>query len=265
MECREIQERLSAYHDGELPREVAETVRQHLQSCTACDAEMAAIRGMSSMMARSETQATPNDWPAIEARLHPARTVSEKPVWRLMSRFWPQFAMAASVFLAIAIGLLALRSNTVHADTIDMSRFVADFPNDPVHAEQVLLANYGGQSVNLSSQETRLPFRSRLASKPPADYTLKNAYVLQMPCCQCVQAIYARADGSVLCIFEHAGEQLMEFGDRPTIMAKCAGRDARLVQIENHLTAAWDAGGSRMTLVGAKDAGEVVRLVGHFN
>lgn len=265
MECHEIQARLSAYHDGELPPEVAETVRRHLEACTSCADELAAIRGMSALMARTEAPPVPNDWAAVEARLHPPHAAREKPVRQTIPWLWPQLALAASVFLGVAIGLLALRSNAVHAATVDMSRFVADFPSDPARAEQVLLANYDGQSVDLKSSENRFPFKALLAAKPPAEYTLKTTYSLQMPCCLCVQAIFSRADGSVLCIFEHAGEQPMEFGARPTLTANCAGRETRLVQVDGVLAAAWKAGDSRMTLVGAKDVGEVVRLVGHFN
>lgn len=44
MHCSRIQEHLSAFADGQLAPDAAETVRQHLESCAACLAELAGLQ-----------------------------------------------------------------------------------------------------------------------------------------------------------------------------------------------------------------------------
>lgn len=66
---RHPQERLSAYADGELSPEEAETVEDHLEACTECRRELAIIRGMGEAM--SETGATTGGsmWESVRRRI----------------------------------------------------------------------------------------------------------------------------------------------------------------------------------------------------
>jgi anti-sigma factor RsiW len=51
MRCRDVQSRLSAFHDGELGRSEQEAVRNHLMDCPACRARATELRSISRWLA----------------------------------------------------------------------------------------------------------------------------------------------------------------------------------------------------------------------
>lgn len=93
MDCRQVQELLSAYLDGELPAPQQEMVARHLASCQACRRELQIWQQLWEALLR-EPVAAPADLAArVVARL-PGR----------QRQWWQHLALAASLLLGIFLG-----------------------------------------------------------------------------------------------------------------------------------------------------------------
>jgi len=275
MKCREAQELLSAYHDEELSGEARTSVAEHVHRCSRCGEEMA-VFGEMSAMARGLDHPEPPDriWTDIEAALDADRDGA--PVGRPAAepkrfpRKWRPSLLAAAAMILVATGVVWIASTTWHAPghhhelAADFGEFLEHFPNNPDRAQEVLLAKYDGQAVDLSQAAEQLGYRPAVAAGLPENYTLDAVYVLNMPCCTCVQTICRRDDGRVFAIFEHDEEQPVWFGDRPRIETQCRGCACSVIQADRGLVASWKGNKRQLTVVGARDLGEVTDLVAHL-
>lgn len=67
MTCRELFERLSEYLDGELPPEVRQEIRRHMDGCAPCVNFARTLRKTADLCRRLPTQTLPPD---LAANLH---------------------------------------------------------------------------------------------------------------------------------------------------------------------------------------------------
>jgi hypothetical protein len=182
---------------------------------------------------------------------------------------WRLGLLAAAAMLLIATGVVWITSRTRHAPghdhqlAADFGEYLEHFASNPDRAQEVFLAKYNGQAVDLSHAAAQLGYRPAAAGLPK-NYTLDNVYVLQMPCCTCVQTICRRDDGRVFAIFEHDEEQPVWFGDWPRIETQCNGCPCSVIQTDRGLVAFWKANKRQLTVVGANDLEEIADLITHF-
>ncbi len=275
MECREAQELLSAYHDEELSGEMRTSVAEHIHSCPRCGKELA-VFGEMSAMAKGLDDAEPPDriWAGIEAALDADREgvaiSGPSTERRWVARRWRLSLLATAAMVLIATGVVWIVSRTWHGPghhhelAADFGEYLEHFPNNPDRAQEVLLAMYDGQAVDLSHAAGRLGYQPAVAAGLPENYTLDAVYVLNMPCCTCVQTICRRDDGRVFAIFEHDEKQPVSVGDRPRIETQCNGCPCSVVQADRGLIASWKAGKRQLTVVGANDLEEIADLITHF-
>jgi hypothetical protein len=148
--------------------------------------------------------------------------------------------------------------------TADFGEYLRHFPNSPDDAQQILLAKYRGQAVSLSQAARQLGYRPAVAAGLLEHYSLDAVYVLEMPCCTCVQSIYRHNDGEVFAIFQHERKQPIWFGDRPRISAQFNGRPCDVVQFQDRLAASWKEGSRYLTIVGARNLDEIMLLMTYF-
>jgi anti-sigma factor RsiW len=100
-EHRRIRERLVAFLDGELPSDVAASVRAHCATCASCDVELAELRAVRSSLA-ADAAAVPSAplWSAVRARRD---ATSPRPLsWGLVLR--TSGLGFAGLLLGLAIG-----------------------------------------------------------------------------------------------------------------------------------------------------------------
>jgi anti-sigma factor (TIGR02949 family) len=93
MDCRDVEDRLSAYLDGELPVELKSRVAAHLAGCEACQRELAALARLEAALGRLQAPVPPALAEAVLTRLARHR----RPWWRSL-------ALAASLVLGIVLG-----------------------------------------------------------------------------------------------------------------------------------------------------------------
>lgn len=275
MECVKVQELLSSYFDDELSVEVRSSVAQHAQACSRCGQELAFF-GQMSTMARGLDEPEPPEgiWEGIEASLeseptHRAVVQSAGPPRRAVRR-WRLGLLATAALVLVATGVVWFATTMRHTSdhhgelAADFDHYLESFAHDPETAQNVLLAKYGGRSVNVTEATEQLGYRPAVAAGLPKAYSLESMVVLDMPCCKCLKTLCRRNDGKMFAIFEHEEDQADWFGDRPRIETQCNGRPCSLIQADHSLVASWKANKRHLTVVGAHDLEEITDLVEHF-
>jgi anti-sigma factor RsiW len=98
-EC-EQSEKISAYHDGELPAALRQEIERHLEQCLRCQAELEELRELSaSVRALPMPQASP----VVLARLHrQVDQLTARSIYRLMEA---GAAVAAAVLVICVVAL----------------------------------------------------------------------------------------------------------------------------------------------------------------
>jgi anti-sigma factor RsiW len=101
----EQRERLSAYLDGELTAEEAHALEAHLPTCPDCQAALASLRSVHTLLAAMPQVRAPRSFTlpvAAPAAPRPAATPRLRPAWYPLTQ-WAG-GLAASVGLAMVIG-----------------------------------------------------------------------------------------------------------------------------------------------------------------
>lgn len=272
MNCSEVQDRLSAYFDGELTADEQSTVAAHLEGCSACGEELTAFGKLSEISAGLTTPQAPSHlWNELEAKLD--NDAENKPTLAppsLLQRL-PRTVVAVAASLLVAVGLgIAGYSYWFATDehehlAINFEHYLEEFDRNPEKAQQILLANYNGQPTTVQEAAAKLKYEPVIAKGLPSGCSLKDVYMLDMPCCSCAQAVCHCDNGRPIAIFEHDIDQPVWFGDRPSINCLCDGKPTSIVQIDDRLAATWKQGNRYVTIIGARDLEDVTRFVAHLS
>lgn len=270
MNCQLAREHLSSFADGELPGLELEAVEQHIAACADCRSEVDRIRHLGEI-ARTLPAATLPDgvWSKIEGAVHTSHSDAPPPSQR-RRRFALTRVLSIAAVAMVAIGLTWLLfspERDAHHDhaAVDFDTYLQRFPDDPSGAHQVILDHYKHTQVDLSEATDLLKYQPAATATLASEYTLESAYVLDMPCCRCIQTNYSKDGQPQFAIFEHDADQPVWFGDRPAISTTCCGVETRVVQFDGLLAVSWPRGERHLTLVGARDMNQVVELVEALN
>lgn len=270
MNCSEVQERLSAYHDRELSPEEAAQVAAHLAECTSCAEELASFEQLSGLSRRLTDPPVPaNLWEEVQSKLHG----TTRPLSVLDRIAWSTFpgrlvALAATILVAVGIGVVAYNSwfsDGVHDHlAMNFGEYLRDFSERPEAAQQILLANYNGRPITLNEAANTLGYEPLAAKGLPQGYSFDKAYLLDMPCCTCAQIVCKNKEGESIAIFEHDIDQPVWFGDRPSVECVCHDVPTSVIQFGDRLAATWKEGERYVTIIGATDLEEVTEFVASF-
>lgn len=267
MECTVVQAHLSAFVDGELPSDTSVEVAGHLAQCAACQ-RMRSSYSRLGELTRVEPVTPPSAelWSGIATALsnqaEPSRPELAIP-WR-WSSFGRMWAAAIAIVLLVGIGLVAWRSQPLTkaerqlADVFD--RYLAEFAKSPVEAQQILDKAYPSTLVSWD-QPHPLADESVLARRGmPPGLKLVSVVVRNLPCCDCVQGLYQRNDGSYLTVFEHEMPTTWDANQRCTEV-NCGECKCRLMRFDSKVAASWKHDSRYFTVIGAHDVAELEQLV----
>ncbi|QEG35788.1 anti-sigma factor family protein [Bythopirellula goksoeyrii] len=270
MNCSKVYDRLSAYHDSELSQEDAAQVAAHLAKCPTCTEELASYVRLSGLSRRLIDPPVPEQlWAELQSKLD-TPTTSWKRIARHLPDYLPQqrLVLAASLLIAFGIGVLAYLNWSSHSEhnhlAMNFSHFLEEFEQRPEEAQQILLANYNGRQSTLQEVTDVLGYEPVAANKLPPEYRMDQVYLLDMPCCTCAQIVCKNKEGQSIAIFEHAIDQPVWFGDRPTVECLCHDIPTSVTQMGNRLAATWKEGQRFITIIGATDLDEVTEFIAHF-
>lgn len=271
MDCSSARQHLSALHDGQLSPDLQAAMAEHLEGCPECARRLAEFHDLSRTAAELPTPAVPVDiWPQLEKQL--ATQVPGQPATfvRLIRRRRTRIGLATAALVVVAASTAAVvwlqQADDGHGHVaVNFGRYLDEFERDPVAAQQVLLSSYAGRAVSYDEAATTVRYQPVTPERLPNGLSREALYLLRMPCCTCVQAVYQRANGEKLAVFEHVDDQPIWFGPRPTIRARCNGTPCSLVQVDEHLAATWQRNGRYVTIIGADDLEQVAELVAYLD
>ncbi len=270
MKCSQAQELLSAFHDGELQEEARQQIEEHLSGCPTCSERLHELREISIATRRLDDPQPPDDlWislekqlnkglqPATDSRLGRQR---KTPAWTVAVT-----SVATLILVATAIWIGRNEERGHDHSAADIGHHFVEYRKHPEETQRDLIAKFQGRQVDLREARRELHFQPVAANSLPGNISLKNVYILKMPCCLCVQSVYERPDKSPLMLLEHEGEQPEWFGNRPAIKAMCCGQPATIVQCDGELAVTWKSKQRFVTVVGARDLEEISDFVTYLN
>ena len=158
-----VQKLVGAFADGELPRDEASVVQEHLRTCSRCQRELALQQALSRALAQE---------PAREASAALRRRIEQlgRPAWRdrtfLSSRRWAAPAAAALVVIGVAAGTMLLRHRLGHGNTP-----IAEIPvfRDAVADCRRVMARNFPRKADLRAVAEGLQFPIRALDRPDAE------------------------------------------------------------------------------------------------
>lgn len=275
MNCHEVKDQLSGFFDAELAEAEAAEIRQHLSSCAECARQRDAFDELSGVVQSLPQPSLPTDgWQEMEAQLSnaevtepaadssPVRSAETHP--RISSRFRRAMMVAATVAAALLVWLGSEYwggPSQRELMAADFAHYVENLQDNPEAAQRNLLSQFNGREINPSVAAQSVSYQPAAARSLPPDYTLESVYALQMPCCDCLQTVCRRSDGSRIAIFEYAAEQPATYGDARQTTMQCRDKSCCLINVSEQLAATWNDGGRQITVAGLRDQSEIEKLV----
>lgn len=275
MNCAEVKDRLSAFHDAALSSEEAAQVADHLGACSDCARQRDGFESLSAGVRELDVPVPPAEiWRQVAEQLDRPEAEPVERARRNVSTLSPKYsnygwlrpALAVAALVVVAIGSFTwFAPNNRDVLAADLERYADQFPHNFAAAQKVLIAKYDGRAIELADAVRHVGYRPAVAHQSPAEYSVDSAYVLKMPCCDCLQIICRRSDGSKIAIFEYADPQRVTFGDRPERRSQCDGTNCRMVEINNEYAVKWQQDGRHISVIGVRDKAELEKLVGWLN
>jgi len=272
--CSEIQERLSAYHDSQLSADVAERVSAHLAACSACARELASFEQLSGLSRDLIDPPAPAQmWSELQSKLDASVFDASVQVMPSVAQAVPRpftgklFALAATLLLAVGFWgayKVWFPNEDQHHLAINFAHYLEEFSERPDAAQRILLAKYEGQPITLNEATKRLGYEPVAAKGLPPGYSIHEVHLLKMPCCTCAQVLCTNKAGNSIVIFEHDIDQPVWFGDRPSEQCLCHEVPTEVKQVGSQLAATWKEGKRFITIIGATDMEEISDFVAQF-
>jgi len=131
MSSCEHSRKISAYHDGELPREQRRDLEEHIRECSSCGRELERLRVLSGFLAAAEMPGMSSD---VLDRLHGSvDSVQEVFVLRMAERV---MAVAATLLVVCAVWFWQIeRVQDTDADGLEGWEIAAVWPQTEAPAE----------------------------------------------------------------------------------------------------------------------------------
>ncbi|MCH7725730.1 MAG: anti-sigma factor [Planctomycetes bacterium] len=274
MDCQRIQILLSAFQDAELTGDDRRLVDKHLHDCAVCTAELAELNNLRELVRSWPEPQPPRElWDRIESAVHPSPSVRHAAPRRKV--VWAQLAtVAALLLIAVGTGLWARwlqeqpNDQPRLADTdqpprlaVDLDEYLDTYQRDPQHAPHLFIARYNGQAVNLDETADQVNYRPIATDRLPEGFSLDRVYLLKMECCTGVQTVYRRKGSDLLAILQHTVEQPVWYGNRRVEIVQVNGKPTQIVRINGQLAATWQADGTYVSLIGARDMTELTEMI----
>lgn len=297
MRCQKAAEHLSAYFDEELSGDDANQMRQHVETCQQCQAELQSfvrIRALTTQY-REPVTAAPS-WETFAARMRavqePVKPASIGPE-SLRSKWKDVMTIVIALAASVLIFLSVRRPDSPDGDAnphshshstamagvvptpINFQELISDFQHDAKRASDMFSSLYDGKEVSIDEAEQDLGYRPQAKKSLPAGVQLVSTRLLKLPecdcaegeclCgsdgCNCVACICERPDGSTFMLVEKCKSQKVSFGDLPVQVVRRYNRELQVSQIEKGLAVSWEGTHARMTAIGLRDENELEVLL----
>jgi len=265
MNCNDVIPLLSPFHDGQLPQGEHRVVAEHVAACAACSKKLESIRRLSDLVESTPAPDVPGTLLAkIERSLD--SDVGLAPASWFSPRSRGGVAALVACTAAILGGLMVWQishgPSHSHEEMVRVfGEFLDSYEVRPASALELLAQRYQGTLISEAAATSALKRPTIARPVILASHQVAKRYLLKMPCCDCVQTIYAKNGETSIVLFEHEKEQTDWFHARPLIRTECRGKACCLVQLKDCLAATWPVDGGYVTALGIGDVGELDKLV----
>ncbi|MFV1965052.1 MAG: anti-sigma factor [Pirellulaceae bacterium] len=156
MNCSDVQERLSEFHDRELASVKRRQLRGHLARCPVCTDVLTGYQNLTWLCRRlPDPVLDAGLWPRIVTALQAGSNpplVERRGSWTFIPIAVVSIATAVLVFMGFTLFLSGddptFRRSTDHQMAVNFEGFLDRFSRDPQIAQQELLDNYNGKSID---------------------------------------------------------------------------------------------------------------------
>ena len=266
MNCSEVQESLSAYYDGELSDKKCVRVSHHLEGCSHCEKDLTGFKKLATMTSELRMPSPPdNIWSRLEKQLEEGTRVRPADTDRPLPTSVPKWlVLAVAILITVGIGWLTYDRRFEHNErdrlAAEFAGYLDEFDRDPYKAQQILVAKYGGKTVDVEQVFKHVGYRPAVANGLLVGYRVESAHVMTMPRCKCVECFCTRDDGSKIAIFEHDDEESDWFRGRPKRAEICNGIECSVVELGGRIAVTWKRGTRQITAIGLRDLDEAAKL-----
>ncbi|MCH7702240.1 MAG: zf-HC2 domain-containing protein [Planctomycetes bacterium] len=234
MNCPEVQHQLGLYLDQELPADLRPAFQEHLDQCSACRANLEAMKVTAGAVASLPEPRLPSElWNRIERQLDTNRIaggIQPEDWFRIPPR------VAASVILFIGLGLIGYTlsnggASPASAATVDFSVLLDALPLDAEKAFRKFLMLYDAKESSPFEARRYAPgLTFELPEELPGGFRLRSVYLLRFGDGRGVAAAYVR-DGDFLAAIYHPPVQQESFGthkDYPCVVGQHHGHKVQV-------------------------------------
>jgi hypothetical protein len=258
MNCDQVRELLSLFHDAELDRAGRCAVEVHLGECPSCAAELGALAELSEMARNLPDLEPPAElWGRVAGQLQAEQARLCGPGIFRVRRV---AAVAALVAAAFAAGWMAHRPTVEGPSTVRVE-------HQPVGVDidlDRLVAADSMREMPADEAARRVGFHVVTAQKLPDGYCLEGCCLCRDGCCDLMRCRYGRGSDKIL-VLQGEPDHPIDYGDGPALEARVHGKSARIVQRDGRLAASWQAKRSTVGIVGPRDLSELVRLIAYVD
>jgi hypothetical protein len=264
MNCDNVRQMLSAFHDGELPAPANHDVEQHLSTCVECRQKLESMARIG-QVARTLIDPGPSVdlWPQIVAQMSDvARSRNDGKRGWLTNRLMAVAALAVGVMLIVGIGVWQGWFSPTEEQRMAriFDRYLKDFAVSPLKAQNMLDRAFPPMSVEQSENSTVASTSMvGLREKMPG-LTRVAMHVRNLPCCDCVQGLYQRDDGTYVTVFEHEMPSSWDASSKGREV-QCGDCVCRLRQLDSRLAATWTHDARYFTVIGVTGEDELKQIV----
>lgn len=235
MDCQTTREQIGAYFDGELPPDRSVQVRQHLDACPDCAAELERLRDLIAQLPRAgEVRAPAHLWSSIAERLDPPQANPTRRLWPSWLR--RPLAVAASIALLIGGGILvgawvSAGTETAKATEINFNVLLDGLTANVDDAIAGFLRYYHAEPIAADSVHAVAPHMS-LAVPPelPGGFRLVQVYRLRLGRNVAIAARYRRGQEPIFIVF-HPPVDREQLGVHTETHCLVGGRHAHSVEV----------------------------------
>lgn len=236
MNCETIREMTSGLIDGELDRDTAAKVRDHLRSCSACAGHVETLTAFRALFASAARESVAQDdvaarlddvWERIAAEAAeapPAPRLPSAPTIHAFRRVAVRrAALAAAAIIVLALpgyfGVLRVIAPAPFADAerrpapagLALAKYVQEIESGMDEARE-FLALHDGREVDMSELARQVDFEPCVPTCAPDGLTLDKCYVLRT------------ADGAAIgCAYRSGSRRMMVFQQRAGEPILCDG------------------------------------------
>ena len=234
MNCPEVLDQLGLYLDQELPADLRAAFQEHLDRCSACRANLQAMKATAGAVASLPEPRLPGElWNRIEQQLDTNRIAGSIRSWGWF-RIPPR--VAASVILFIGLGLIGYTlsnggASSASAATVDFSVLLDALPLDAEKAFRKFLVLYDAKASSPFEAHRYAPgLTFELPEELPGGFRLRSVYLLRFGDGRGVAAAYVR-DGDFLAAIFHPPVEQESFGthqDYPCVVGRHHGHKVQV-------------------------------------